>query len=219
MHWHEKHEHKIYHYDDRDGTYMIEKFIREGGAWVRGMLRILPGSIGVRLRYRFYKKRMRKMGEGAYISTGCIIRGEKNIVLGDGVALGISNILYAGETEGEELIQIGDNTATNGNVMINADMGGNIRIGKYCLIGPNVVFRASNHRYDSKDVPIQKQGHVSGEIIVGDDVWIGANVVILPGAVIGDGAVIGAGSVVTGDIEPYSVCVGIPARKMAMRSA
>ena len=52
---------------------------------------------------------------------------------------------------------------------------------------------------------------------LGNDVWIGHNAVIMPGVTIGNGAVVGAGSVVTHDVEPYSVVVGVPAKKIKMR--
>ncbi len=54
-------------------------------------------------------------------------------------------------------------------------------------------------------------------VIIGNDVWIGQGVSLLEGIRIGDGAVIGAGSVVTKDIEPYTVCAGVPAKKIRDR--
>ena len=54
-------------------------------------------------------------------------------------------------------------------------------------------------------------------ILIGNDVWIGQGVSILEGVRIGDGAVIGAGAVVTKDVAPYSICVGVPARKIRER--
>ena len=54
----------------------------------------------------------------------------------------------------------------------------------------------------------------SGDIIIEDEVWIGASVTILPGVKIGRCSVIGAGSVVINDVDPYSVYVGAPARKI-----
>jgi len=41
--------------------------------------------------------------------------------------------------------------------------------------------------------------------------------VILPGCSIGAGAVIGAGSVVTGDVPPYAIVAGAPARVIGQR--
>jgi len=40
----------------------------------------------------------------------------------------------------------------------------------------------------------------------------GANVTVLDGAKIGHGAIIGAGGVVTGDIPPYAIAFGVPAK-------
>lgn len=48
---------------------------------------------------------------------------------------------------------------------------------------------------------------------------IGANVVVLPNVVIGQGVTVGACSVVTKDLEPWSVCVGVPARRVKGRPA
>lgn len=45
--------------------------------------------------------------------------------------------------------------------------------------------------------------------------FVGAGAVILMGVTIGDGAVIGAGAVVTGDVAPYTVVAGVPARPIA----
>ena len=52
---------------------------------------------------------------------------------------------------------------------------------------------------------------------IGNDVWIGDRVMIMPGVHIGDGSVIGAGAVVTGDIPPYSIAVGVPAKVIRSR--
>jgi acetyltransferase-like isoleucine patch superfamily enzyme len=56
-----------------------------------------------------------------------------------------------------------------------------------------------------------------GEVVIGNDVWFGSDVVIIGNVKIGDGAVIGARAVVTKDVEPYSVVVGAPARKVRFR--
>lgn len=55
------------------------------------------------------------------------------------------------------------------------------------------------------------------DTVVGHDVWIGHGALILPGARIGSGAIIGAGAVVTGEVAPYAVVAGNPARVIRMR--
>jgi maltose O-acetyltransferase len=48
--------------------------------------------------------------------------------------------------------------------------------------------------------------------------WIGMRALILPGVRVGEGAIVGAGSVVTGDVEPYTIVGGVPARVLRRRS-
>ena len=55
------------------------------------------------------------------------------------------------------------------------------------------------------------------QVIIGNDVWIGQDARIMEGVIIGDGAVIGAGSVVTGNVEPYGIYAGVPAKKLRSR--
>ena len=65
--------------------------------------------------------------------------------------------------------------------------------------------------YDQRFMPSR------GGIVVEDDVWIGANCVILEGARLRKGCVIAAHSTVSGEIEPYSINVGSPARRSGYR--
>jgi acetyltransferase-like isoleucine patch superfamily enzyme len=52
---------------------------------------------------------------------------------------------------------------------------------------------------------------------IGSDVWIGNDASIADGVRIGNGAVIGTRALVTKDVEPFSVNVGIPARRLRYR--
>jgi acetyltransferase-like isoleucine patch superfamily enzyme len=56
-----------------------------------------------------------------------------------------------------------------------------------------------------------------GGILVEDDVWIGANSVILDGAILRRGCIVGANSVVSGDLQPFSINFGAPARFIRWR--
>lgn len=55
-------------------------------------------------------------------------------------------------------------------------------------------------------------------VSIGHDVWIGHGVSVLAGVTIGTGAVVGAGAVVTGDVAPYTIVGGVPAREIRRRA-
>jgi acetyltransferase-like isoleucine patch superfamily enzyme len=55
------------------------------------------------------------------------------------------------------------------------------------------------------------------DVIIGSDVWIGAQVTIMAGVTIGHGAVIATGAVVTGDVPPYAIYGGVPAKLIKYR--
>lgn len=141
----------------------------------------------------------------------------ENITFGKNCLIGDYNQLYCQDPQNGSKITIGDNFRSNSFVMINADLGGTISIGSNVIIGPNVVIRASNHKFDSMELPILAQGHDAGTIIIEDDVWLGAGVIVLPNVRIKKGSIVGAGSVVTKDTEEFSISAGIPAQKIKSR--
>jgi len=94
-----------------------------------------------------------------------------------------------------------------------------VQIGKYTSIAPYVIIGGAEHSYwwYSTSHFISKHNKVGNVTSIGNDVWIGAHAIIRQGVKIGNGAVIGAGSVILNDVEPYSIVVGIPAKKIRMR--
>ena len=118
-----------------------------------------------------------------------------------------------------ERVSIGKGCLINHNNVIQAGkVSGHIKIGDYVHTGPNVMMFAFNHGTERNGMPSIKQDYWDGDVIIEDDVWIGAGTVITAGVRIETGAVIGANSVVTGDVPPYAVCGGVPARFIKGRS-
>lgn len=111
-------------------------------------------------------------------------------------------------------------------------LGDKLIIGKFCQIAAGVTFvmNGANHQMNAATTypfytlegwdmapPVPSDLPFKGDTVIGNDVWIGQNAVILPGVHIGDGAIIGAESVVGGDVAPYTVVVGNPARPVRRR--
>jgi acetyltransferase-like isoleucine patch superfamily enzyme len=88
---------------------------------------------------------------------------------------------------------------------------------KFVLGGNHAMGNLSTFPFKAKLLREGNESYSKGPIIVGDDVWIGMNCVILSGLKIGQGAVIAAGSVVVGDIPPYSIVGGNPAKIIKYR--
>ena len=111
-------------------------------------------------------------------------------------------------------------------------LGDRLIIGKFCQIAAGVEFvmNGANHQMNAVSTfpfytlqgwdmapPAPADLPLRGDTVVGNDVWIGQNAVILPGVRIGDGAIIGASSVVGGDVAPYTIVAGNPARVIRKR--
>ena len=167
----------------------------------------------IKMRVKAYKK------YGLILGPSQVINNSNNITIGKNFLNSPNTLILAQGEQGDSKITLGDNVAINHFVMIIADFGGDIVIGNNSLIGPFTVLRASNHKFNRLDMPIQLQGHTPGKIIIGKNVWIGAHVSILPNVTIGDSAIVGAGSVVTKDVPINSIVAGNPAKVIKMRSA
>ena len=116
-------------------------------------------------------------------------------------------------------VVFGENSFANlGMRIASNDFEERIIIGNNVSIAPNLTFiteSTANNGQEINTLPYVKNILTKeGNIIVEDEVWIGASVTILPGVRIGRCSVIGAGSTVINDVEPYSVYVGNPARKI-----
>ncbi len=159
-----------------------------------------------------------RVGRGARIAFGSRVWGD--IELGDYVYIGPRSQVLGRVT-------IGMGTRFGGENYIRATRGRECEIvfGSYCAIAPRVSFYSRNH--DVSKVALQNwlrkrlgldEGFVCrGRTVVGDGVWIGHGAIVLDGVEIGSGAVVGAGAIVTRSVEPYSIVVGVPARKIGVR--
>lgn len=204
---------------------------------VLGLFSWIPSIVGIGLRMLTYRFIMTFEGTPA-IEAGVRIAYASNIHLGKGVYLDQGVYLHAlpnGISIGEGTfimhhtamhvfnfrnlpnagITIGNNCFI-GEFNVMRGQGG-IHIGNDVYTGPNVRLVAVNHVFSDPRRPIRQQGVTAKGIVVEDDVWLGAGVTVVDGVTIGRGSVVGAGAVVTGDIPPYSIAVGTPARPIKDR--
>jgi len=114
-------------------------------------------------------------------------------------------------------VTIGDDCFINSGTVIYS--GNGVVLGNNVLVAANCTFAPTNHNFSDTESIIASQGFTSskGGILIEDNVWIGANCVILDGTKIGTGAVVGANSLVMGYLEPYSVYMGSPVKRVRKR--
>jgi acetyltransferase-like isoleucine patch superfamily enzyme len=169
---------------------------------------------GVKLR----NARLCSFGKGVTLEVGVILDGlsYEGVTLGDNVTIGAySEIRSSMLSSLGAGLRFGKNSACGAYSFIGA--GGPIRIGEHVIMGQHVSFHAENHNFSRIDIPIRVQGVTKKGIIVEDDCWVGANVTFLDGCHVGTGCVIAAGAVVRGEVPPYSIIAGVPARVIKTR--
>lgn len=112
-------------------------------------------------------------------------------------------------------------------------IGDRLIIGKFCALARGIKFimNGANHKLDGfSTYPFQIFGNswekvtpqpgglpYKGDTVIGNDVWIGYETVTIPGVQVGDGAIIAAKSVVVGDVLPYTIVGGNPAKLIRQR--
>jgi len=120
-------------------------------------------------------------------------------------------VFVGGPALPESLFKLGDRTIVLQNTNINPTkpvvIGDDSGIGGHCLIFSHGAWLNQMDGYPVTYEPVT----------IGKSVWLPWRVFVMPGSTIGDGSVIGANSLVSGDIPPYSLAVGTPAK--VIRSA
>ena len=158
-------------------------------------------------------------GNNSYVSavnssitnSRIVIDGDNcHLILQKGTMINNSKIVIRGVNCA---IEIGEGTTIGSGDFVCMGIGNSINIGARCMIADNVDVWAT----DSHPIVDRESGNLlntSSSILIADHVWIGKGASVLKGVKIGQGSVIGMKSVVTHDVDPYSLCVGVPAKKI-----
>ena len=110
--------------------------------------------------------------------------------------------------------ELGDYVNFNG---LQIHGNGKVKIGNFFHSGIECMIIAQNHNYEGKLIPYDET-YIYKDIVIDDFVWLGSRVIILPGTHIGEGAIIQAGAVVHGEIPPYAIAGGNPAKVFKYRN-
>lgn len=197
----------------------------------------MPGALGLFLRSKLYPRLLGRVGRNVTFGTNVVLRHPHKIRIGDNVVIDDGCCLDAKGTTNEGItigngVFVGRNTilsCKNGDIVLDdeANLGFNVevfsaarvRIGKRVLVAAYTYLVGGDHLYDRVDTPVLYQGRTARGIEVDDNVWLGAHVVVADGSTVGRDAIVGAGAVVMGEIPPFHIAAGVPARIVRDRRA
>lgn len=136
-----------------------------------------------------------QIGEGSRVWHWVHVCGGARI--GEGCSLG-QNVFVGND------VVIGNNVKIQNNVSVYDA----VRLEDDVFCGPSMVF---TNVYNPRSAITRKNEY--RQTLVRRGATLGANCTIVCGAIIGEYAFIGAGAVVNRDVAPYSLMVGVPAKR------
>ena len=159
-----------------------------------------------------------QLGEHVFVDDRVLIYRDKDggpVALADHVHIHRDTIIQTG-AGGH--VSLGERTSVQPRCHFAAYVGP-IVVGEAVQVAPNCALFSYNHSLEPGEPMCDQPLHSDGGISIEDDVWLGSGVTVLDGACIRTGAVIAAGAVVRGEIPPYAVAAGVPARVIHLRRA
>lgn len=158
---------------------------------------------------------LKSYGSDVLISRKCSLYGTSNIELGSHVRI-------------DDFCILSGNIKIHNYVHISAYVSmfsgsSQIEIGDFATISSRNAIYAESDDYSGKAmtnpmVPEEYRKVQSASVFIGRHAIIGTGDTILPGVTVGEGASVGAMSLINHDIEPWTMNVGIPCRKIRERS-
>lgn len=197
----------------------------------------MPGGLGNRIRYLYYKRRFKKCGKNVIIDVGVLIDGENLISVGDNVHIDKYCIISTGRkllgyvkrkkntlftAEEGELI-IGNNVHIAHFSIIMAY--GGVIIANNCGLSSGVkIYSLTNLPNDLKDsnkiisiMPHETAPFLLSPIVIEENVWIALNCLVMPGVCIGKNSFVQSNSLLMGKFPENSYISGQPAKRIRSR--
>jgi acetyltransferase-like isoleucine patch superfamily enzyme len=103
-------------------------------------------------------------------------------------------------------------TAIVNNALINLSSG-DVTIGEFAFFGHNVSILTGTHDWTTFGAERQVAVPTSGrDVVIEEGAWLSSSVIVVAPCRIGAHSVVGVASLVMGDVEPYTVVAGSPAK-------
>jgi acetyltransferase-like isoleucine patch superfamily enzyme len=170
------------------------------------------GYLDALMRRAIWRAVARSCGQGLQVGSGVGFKHLETFDIADGVFIGAQAYIQ-GRFDGTCVL--GRNLWIGPQAYFDAR---DLVIEEFVGWGPGAKVLGSAHTGIPIDVPIVRTDLDIRPVRIGAWADIGTNAVILPGVTIGKGAMVGAGAVVTGDVAPFAVVAGVPARLLRWRT-
>lgn len=210
--------------EDVDGAAILSFGMQRLTMALRGLviapfLRSFAAPIFVGRGTRLTTRKRIRIGRGATIGEFVRMDGlsKQGIEIGPGATIGAYTVIMP--TSVLRRLGVGFRMGRNSGIgqFSFVGCGGGVTVGDNVIMGQYVSFHTQNHIFSDVDATILSQGVTHAPIVIEDDCWIGAKATFLSGAKVDRGCVVAAGAVVRGEIPPYSVIGGVPARILKSR--
>lgn len=212
------------------------------GELYRTCIRNLDGALGQRLRYLYYKKRLRHLGRNVIIDTGVFFSGWEYISIGDDTHIDKNCIIvgchpdldlsyrYLKQRGNDDylgmrgFVSIGSDCHISQNTMIYGY--GGVHIGNNSVLSAGAkVYSLTSMAYNPYDrseivsiVPYSgKSPTLEGPVVLGDNVWIGIDTVVSPGITIKKNSFVQSFSMVNSSFDENTYAGGMPATRLRDR--
>ena len=222
---------------------MMRRFFSTLDSICLWIIQDMPGTLGFRLRYRYWMSRLKYLGAHTRIDCGVYFQSPLFISIGENCWIDRSVMILAGRDRSSRKVQrlnvrslaadgevrIGKNVHIGAFSIISGIEGG-VSIGNDCTFSPAVKVYAFSHHFRFEDDPAnracsfgsmvspERQSLVCGAVSLEDNIGVAMNAVLLPGVWLGRDSFVGIGSVVkSGVYEENSLLVGSPAACVAKR--
>ena len=163
----------------------------------------------------FDVSRLKRRGRNVIIGRTVRIRYPELVELGDNVIL--DDFTYISTQ-----LTVADNVHIASGCKLIGGQKASVSFGSFSTLAPGVVLAAGSDDYRAgiatPMVPDEFKGVMEvGHIAIGRHSIVGANAVVLPNVTFGEGAALGALSLAKKSLEPWTLHVGTPARKVGDR--
>ncbi len=211
--------------------------------WLVGSL---PGPLGGRLRYVYWKSRLGFLGERVRFGVGVKIYGAEYVRIGDDCWIDDYVIVTAGivADQGQSVYRKGNKyfQFREGEVVIGERVHiapfvqlqghGGLQIGDNLTIAAGAkVYSLSHHHQDLGGngaseivwkfvglVPGEEQALICAPTVIESNAAVGLNSVVFPGSTIRHNSWLGAQSLLQGELPPDIIAMGVPARIIKNRT-